>query len=171
MAADTTESSTGFTAQGGFAPDAPPPDPPGRGMSTYLWGSRDAPPGPATLTSDWFTLPALGATDGLSASVVGRVGIADVAFEFGRADQSADPPVVPVGQVDTTDPTPPDVNAQLRVWRAVTVDAAEIPPGADRVRLHVAGGGGATDWVAVTGPRRNATSASPISCPVAARYY
>ena len=153
-AADTAEYSTGFTTRGGFAPDAPPPDPPGSGMSTYLWGSRDAPPGRATLTSQWFTLPRLGSTEGLSASVVGPAGAAGVSFQFGRADQSA---VVPLGQADAADLAPPDVNAQLRVWRAVTVDAAQIPAGADRVRLHVDAAGGPTDWVAITGPRRNAS--------------
>lgn len=155
-AADTAESSTRFTALGGFAPDAPPPDPPGSGMSTYLWGSRDAGPGPATLTSEWFTLPPLGPTEGLSTSVVGPAGAATISFEFGHADRSAVPPVVSLGQVIAADPAPPDVNSQLGVWRAITVDAAQIPAGADRVRLHVDTVGGPTEWVAITGPRRNA---------------
>ncbi|MDT5013674.1 MAG: hypothetical protein QOH57_5291, partial [Mycobacterium sp.] len=153
--AETAYSSTGFTALGGFAPDAPPPDAPGTGMSTYLWGSRDAPPGPAMLTSQWFTLPPLKATEGLSASVVGPAGAATVWFEFGRADESAGPQIVPLGRIDTTDPAPPDVNARRRVWRAVTVDAVGFPAGADRVRLHVDAMGGPANWVAVTGPRRH----------------
>ncbi|MDT5092684.1 MAG: hypothetical protein QOH60_2047, partial [Mycobacterium sp.] len=131
-AAGAGGSSTGFTALGGFARDAPPPDRPGTGMSTYLWGSRDAGPGPATLTSQWFTLttPAPGA--GLSASIAGTAG-ATISFEFGHSDQSAEPSVVPVARVDVTDPAPPDLNARERVWRAVTVDASQTPAEADRV--------------------------------------
>ena len=160
-AAERTASSTGFTAGSGFAPQAPPPDPPGSGMSTYLWGSRNANPGPASLTTAWFTLPSLGAADGLSTSVVGKADSSRIAFEFGRAGRSPNAEVVSLGQVTTTDPAPPDLNAQLGVWRAVTVDAAQIPAGADRVRLRVEGAGGRTDWVAVTGPRRN--SRVPLS--------
>jgi arabinosyltransferase C len=152
-AADTAEYSSGFTARGGFAPGVPPPDPPGSGMSTYLWGSRNAAPGPATLTTQWFTLPAPGTNAGLSASVVGPAGPATVVFDFGRADRSA---VAPLGLVGAAGTAPPDLNAQLRVWRVVTVDAAQIPAGADRVRLHVDAPGGPTSWMAITGPRRNA---------------
>jgi arabinosyltransferase B len=125
-------------------------------MSTYVWGTRDSGPGPATLTSRWFRLPPLGSRTGLSVSVLGPAGAATFSFEFGRADDSTAASFASLDHVDATDAAPPDVNAQLKIWRAVAVDATQIPPGADRVRLHVDAPGGGAAWVAVTGPRLNA---------------
>jgi arabinosyltransferase C len=44
--------------------------------------------------------------------------------------------------------------AHYRLWRALGIPAAEVPPGADRVRLHATDGSSdPSGWLAVTGPR------------------
>ena len=144
---------TGFTAQSGFLPGAPPPDPPGTGTSTYLWGSR-TPDESATgeMTSDWFVLPPQPADGGVAVSVSGRTdGGNGLTFEFGRSDG---PDVVPLGDRTPIDRPASDEKADHPLWRTIGVDATDLPAGSDRIRIHaVDGRSDAFGWLAVTGPR------------------
>jgi arabinosyltransferase B len=161
--ATATGQLAGFTALGGFDPDWPPPDPPGYGMSTDLWGSHtDGPHGAATMTSPWFTLPALNSDEGLSVSVSGRGDVPDgLAFEFGRADANpqlgaANDSVIALADVAAYDRMSPGDDPASFLWRTVTIDAAQVPAGSNRVRIRAVDAN--TDpavWVAFTGPRRH----------------
>ncbi|MDT7559958.1 MAG: arabinosyltransferase [Pseudonocardiales bacterium] len=71
---------------------------------------------------------------------------------------AATPPetVTPLGTVTPPDPqrAPFGVTPQYRLWRAVGVGAAQVPAGADRVRVRAADGTADPDgWLAVSGPR------------------
>ena len=148
----------GFTALGGFDPSSPPPNPPGTGMSAQLWGSlARGPRSTGSLTSPWFRLPPLGPASGVAISVSGRTDRGNkLTLEFGRAVSTE---VVTLGQRDPFDRVkldqdhlegPPD----YRPWRSIGLDAAQIPGGADRVRIRAVDA--TTDpngWLAVTGPR------------------
>jgi arabinosyltransferase C len=151
--------SAGFTALGGFSPNSPPPDPPGSGMSTYLWGSRTAgSPVAASITTAWFTLPPLGPAEGLSMSLSGKANT--LVFEFGhdnattRLDGNVDDAVT-MGEVATPSPAPPGEDPDHPSWRAVGIDAEQIPVGANRVRIRAIAAGDKGDWLAFTGPRRH----------------
>jgi arabinosyltransferase B len=148
----------GFTELGGFDPGSPPPDAPGTGMSTQLWGSLvGGPRSTGTLTSPWFRLPSLGPVSGVAVSVSGRTDRGNkLALEFGRAVSTG---VITLGQRAPVDRVrldqdhlegPPD----YRPWRSIGLDAAQVPAGADRVRIRAVDA--TTDpngWLAVTGPR------------------
>jgi len=148
----------GFTALGGFDPSSPPPNPPSTGMSAQLWGSLvGGPRSTGTLTSPWFWLPPLGPASGVAVSVSGRTDRGNtLALEFGRAVSTG---VVTLGQRAPLDRVkldqdhlqgPPD----YRPWRSIGLDAAQVPGGADRVRIRAVDA--TTDpngWLAVTGPR------------------
>lgn len=148
----------GFTAMAGFDRASPPPNPPGTGMSTQLWGSLvGGPQSTGILISPWFRLPALGPASGVAVSVSGRTDHGNtLALEFGRALGTG---VIPLGQrtpFDLVKPHQDRLNGPLdyRPWRSIGLDAAQIPPGADRVRIHAVDA--TTDpsgWLAVTGPR------------------
>ena len=147
------EQLTGFDRQTGYPADAPPPDPPGTGASTFLWGSH-APDVRATgtMTSPWFVLPPQPANGGVTVSVAGRTdGGNQFAFEFGRADGGT---VAPLGERTPVDRPASDEDPAHPLWRSLGVDATTIPAGADRVRLHaVDDRTDALGWLAFTGPR------------------
>jgi arabinosyltransferase B len=151
----------GFTALAGFPPDRPPPDPPGTGMSTELWGSFVAgPAATATMTSPWFTLPPSGSADGLSVSVSGRTdGSNRFVFEFGLADATrqlgddADA-VTTVADFAPPDRGPPGEDPVHFPWRSIAIDAAKFPAGANRVRIRALDArADPAGWLAFTGPR------------------
>ncbi|MDQ2881539.1 MAG: arabinosyltransferase C-terminal domain-containing protein, partial [Actinomycetota bacterium] len=146
---------TGFTAMAGFDPAYPPPDPPGTGQSTELWGSLvGGPRNTGTMTSPWFQLPP---ASGMAISVSGRTDRGNkLVLEFGRARYAGVTTLgtrVPYDRVrlnqDHLD-GPPD----YRPWRSIGLDAVQVPQGADRVRIRAVDA--TTDpagWLAVTGPR------------------
>ncbi|MGH3776244.1 MAG: arabinosyltransferase domain-containing protein [Pseudonocardiaceae bacterium] len=154
--ADSSGSLDGFTTLAGFDPDSPPPHPPGTGMSAQLWGSRAGGPlSTGTMTSPWFTL---GAAGGVAVSVSGRTdGGNELVLEFGRA---ADAGVTTLGfrsPVDRVRPDQDDLDGPLdyRPWRSIGLDAQQIPPAADRVRIRAVDATSDPDgWLAVTGLRR-----------------
>jgi arabinosyltransferase C len=146
---------TGFTALTGFDPAYPPPDPPGTGMSTELWGSLvGGPQSTGTMTSPWFKLPA---ASGLAVSVSGRTDRGnELVLEFGQARYAGVTTLgsrVPYDRVrhnqDNFDGPP-----EYRPWRSIGLDAAQVPTGADRVRIRAVDASTDPDgWLAVTGPR------------------
>ncbi len=153
-AADESGQLDGFTTWGGFYPGAPPPDPPGTATSAVLWGSwAGGSQNTATMTSPWFVLPTLGPNDGVAVSVSGRTDAGNtLQLQFGRT--SAAGGVNTLGARSPIDRVAPDEDPAHPLWRTIGVDAAEIPVGADRVRIQ------ATDartdpwgWLAFTGPR------------------
>lgn len=137
--------SVGFRALAGYYPGAPPPDPPGTGSSQWIWGSYGS-RGVATLTTPWFELPALATNDGVAVSVSGRTDMGNaLVFEFGLGAQQVGSEAAPVDRVAVDeDPSHP-------LWRTIGIDVAQIPPGADRIRIRARSD--ATRWLAVTGPR------------------
>lgn len=147
------EQLAGFDRQTGYPADAPPPDPPGTGASTFLWGSH-APDVQATgsMTSPWFVLPPQPANGGVTVSVAGRTdGGNRLAFDFGRADGGG---VAPLGDRTPVDRPASDEDPAHPLWRSLGVDATVIPAGADRMRIHaVDGRTDALGWLAFTGPR------------------
>ncbi|HWN32301.1 MAG TPA: arabinosyltransferase domain-containing protein, partial [Pseudonocardia sp.] len=145
----------GFAAGGGFDPAAPPPEPPGVGASTYLWGSlTGGSVQTGTLASPWFALPTVPPDRQVAVSVAGRTdGGNRLDLEFGRAVGNR---VIMLGVVSAPDPlrTPPGGSLDYRLWRAVGVGPDLIPPGADRVRVTAVDGAADRDgWLAVSGPR------------------
>jgi arabinosyltransferase C len=144
---------SGFTAQSGYLPTAPPPDPPGTGASTHVWGSR-TPDASATgsLTTEWFLLPPQPANGGVAVSVSGRTdGGNRLALEFGHFDGAT---VVSVGELVPPDRPAVDENPAFPLWRTIGVDSVDFPAGADRVRIRaIDGRADALGWLAVTGPR------------------
>lgn len=165
--ASGTEALTGFTAQGGYPSNSAPPEPPGTGSSTYLWGSfGDGALSTGSLDSQWFALPELRGNQELAVSVAGRTGDGNrVALEFARSTDGAPQPLGQHVLDDTykdSDERPtypsdrvvedkPQDNPQ---WRTLHVGSSQVPAGADLVRVRAvdattdAGG-----WIAVTGPR------------------
>ncbi len=149
---------TGFAAMAGFDPAHPPPDPPGTGQSTELWGSLvGGPRNTGTMTSPWFRLPALTPASGVAISVSGRTDRGNkLVLEFGRARYASVTTVgtrVPYDRVrlnqDHLD-GPPD----YRPWRSIGLDAVQVPQGADRVRIRAVDATTDPDgWLAFTGPR------------------
>ncbi|MGB3230797.1 MAG: arabinosyltransferase domain-containing protein [Mycobacterium sp.] len=144
---------SGFAASTGFYPGAPPPDPPRSGTSEYLWGSR-TPGAQATgeIVTGWFALPPLAPDTGVALSVSGRTSDGNsLVLEFGRADG---PTVTVLGAAEPVDRPASDEDPAHPLWRSVGVDSAEVPAGADRVRIHaVDDRTGQAGWLAFTGPR------------------
>ncbi|MCA1821834.1 MAG: arabinosyltransferase, partial [Pseudonocardia sp.] len=148
----------GFTKLGGFDPAVPPADPPGTGTSAQLWGSLvGGPRRTGTLISPWFTLPALRPAGGVAVSVSGRTDRGNhLALEFGRAVGTG---VAYLGQRTPFDLVRPNQDhlegpPEYRPWRAIGLDAAQVPTGANRVRIHAVDATTDPDgWLAVTGPR------------------
>lgn len=163
--------SVGFVPAGGYAPDNPPPDPPGEGAAEHLWGSLDGGGQLTTgwLTTGWFGLGELNsATRGreLAVSAAGRTGDGNrLSLEFGASTPDG---VRPLGErvLDDADEEPDkrpsypsDHVVEIKPqdhpsWRTLHLDTADIPAGADQVRVHAVDD--ATDpagWLAVTGPR------------------
>ncbi|HEY2207285.1 MAG TPA: arabinosyltransferase domain-containing protein [Pseudonocardia sp.] len=145
----------GFASGTGFDPSAAPPEPPGTGGSTYLWGSRAGGPlDTGELASPWFGLPPPAAGDQVAVSVAGRTdGGNRLTLQFGRADGGQ---VAVLGSVPPPD-TPraaPGETPTYRSWRTAGVDADRVPAGADRVRVLAVDATTDDDgWLAVTGPR------------------
>ncbi|KAA0101896.1 hypothetical protein CIW49_00535 [Mycolicibacterium sp. P1-18] len=150
---DGGEQLTGFARQSGYPADAPPPDPPGTGASTLLWGSH-APGVEATgsMTSPWFVLPPQPANGGVTVSVAGRTdGGNQFVYDFGRAGGGG---VATLGERTPVDRPASDEDPAHPLWRSLGVDATTIPAGANRVRIRAVDG--RTDpvgWLAFTGPR------------------
>jgi len=149
---------TGFTAMAGFDPAYPPPDPPGTGQSTALWGSLVGDPrNTGTMTSSWFRLPTLSKASGVAVSVSGRTDRGNnLVLEFGRARYAGVTTLGARVPYDRVRPNqdhldgPPD----YRPWRSIGLDAAQVPAGADRVRIRATDATTDPDgWLAVTGPR------------------
>lgn len=167
----STATMSGFVADGG-AVDPPPLRPDqtdgtdGTTDTRFTWGSRaDGDGSVGEMTTAWFGLTRPTPDQELAVGVAGRTSDgASLTWEFGRGDRVVgERPVV-------EDPEPDrgyrgyagsaeqerlqDAGARRDRWRTVTVPAAEVPAGADRVRLR------ATDdrtdtggWIAFTGPR------------------
>ncbi|MDY6997659.1 MAG: arabinosyltransferase domain-containing protein [Actinomycetota bacterium] len=144
---------------GGFPAGAPPPDPPGTGTASFVWGTYRTDDGSdgarptGTVVTRWFTLARSTARDGLAVSVAGRTGGGNaLRFEFADARGAVLASHTPVDRPATgEDPDHP-------LWRSIGVDAEQIPAGADRVRLTAIDG--RTDefgWLAFTGPRLRST--------------
>lgn len=155
VSAEPGEALNGFVPQGGYPPGASPPEPPGTGASTYVWGSAGSDTAaPASMTSPWFTLPVQGPDGGVALSVSGRTdGDNRLTFEFGRGGAT----VTPLGVQAPPDRPATDENAALPLWRTIGVDATDVPAGADRVRIRAVADVRARtdgfDWLAFTGPR------------------
>ena len=149
----------GFAAQTGYLPTAAPPDAPGTGTSTHLWGSR-TPDERATgsMTSAWFVLPPLPDSGGLAISVSGRTDDGNsLTFEFGTSGGQG---IVGLGDVAPVDRPAPDENPAHPLWRTIGIDATDVPAGADRVRIRaVDGRSDDLGWLAFTGPRLRSTVA------------
>ena len=142
--------STGFGPMAGYHPGAPPPDPPGEGSSSRLWGSFGS-SDDASITTPWFALPPLDANEGVALSVSGRTDAGNsLVFEFGRSD---DGPLA-VGEATPGDRVAIDEDPLHPLWRSIGVDAAQVPSGADRVRIRaVDARADENGWLAFTGPR------------------
>ncbi|QCB49599.1 arabinosyltransferase [Rhodococcus sp. PAMC28707] len=106
---------------------------------------------PATLTTEWFSLPAVPDGDFLAISAAGRIRSVDadgivasgqpLEVEYAAGDQI-------LGRV-----TPIDIGPQPS-WRNLRVPLSEIPDNADRVRLVATDSDISADqWLAVTPPR------------------
>ena len=146
----------GFVVNGGYPALAPPPEPPGRGASAFVWGT-DGPAARsgATMTSPWFVLPPQGSNGGVAVSVSGRLDDGNqLRFEFGRVDGSA---VTVLGEDTPADRPASDEDPTHPLWRSIGLDANGFPQGADRVRIRAVGNVAARtdgfDWLAFTGPR------------------
>ena len=105
------------------------------------------------MTSPWFALPAMGSKDGVALTVSGHTGAPNsLTLQFGRAEPGApDFGVALLGDVTPPDRTPAGDDPWRPSWRAIGVDAADAPEGADRVRIVAAASAGR---LAFTGPRR-----------------
>ncbi|WP_263250397.1 arabinosyltransferase domain-containing protein [Saccharopolyspora rosea] len=111
----------------------------------FTWTSG-APQNTGTLTTQWFALPGLGSNQALGVWLAGRPEQGNsVSLEFGTADGRR---VRPVHVQELRDPPPTELPfddpkqgrpqhwRDFRPWRLFTVDARDVPPGADRVRVH-----------------------------------
>lgn len=138
----------GFVKNQGYLSSEPPPDLPGTGSATFLWGSlASGELSTGSLTSPWFDLPALTGDQELAVSVAGQTGGTNrLALEFGRSLPGT---VRPVSQRVLD-----DESADTAQWRPLAVASTEIPAGVDRVRIQAVDAGTDNDgWLAVTGPR------------------
>ncbi len=147
----------GFATGAGFYPGAPPPDSPGSGASRYLWGSwTTGPDATGDVTTPWFTLPPLSPDAGVALSISGRMTDGNsLSLEFGAAGDSG---VTPTGARVPVDRPAADERPDKPLWRSIGIDAADVPAGSDRVRIHASDG--RTDeqgWLAFTGPRLRST--------------
>ncbi|MGH3888156.1 MAG: arabinosyltransferase C-terminal domain-containing protein [Pseudonocardiaceae bacterium] len=128
-------------------------------MSAQLWGSlAGGPLNTGSMTSPWYLLPALDRASGLAVSVSGRTdGGNKLVLEFGRAGDAGVTTLGDRALFDRVRPDQDDLDGPLdyRPWRSIGLDAEQIPPGADRVRIRAVDATSDPDgWLAVTGPRR-----------------
>ncbi|GAB2652973.1 arabinosyltransferase domain-containing protein [Saccharopolyspora gloriosae] len=137
--------------------------------SPLMWDSlADGPRTTGEVTTGWFELPALRSGQELSVWVAGRPEQGnDLRVEFGQntAGPEAADQVRALGSRELRDPPPRQLPfddprmgraadwRDFRPWRLITVDAADLPAGADRVRLRATDA--TTDeqgWLAFGGP-------------------
>lgn len=146
----------GFTEDSGFAPGFTPP------ADVPLWGSLTGGQiNTGTLTTGWFQLPALAPDQELAFGVAGRSGDGNrVALEFsgpgGTREVVLDDTWRDSDERETypSDHVIEDEPQDHPGWRDMHLSPAQIPAGADRVRITAVDG--TTDpagWVAVSGPR------------------
>ncbi|WP_246538737.1 arabinosyltransferase domain-containing protein [Saccharopolyspora endophytica] len=146
----------GFTEDSGFAPGFTPP------ADVPLWGSLTGGQiNTGTLTTGWFPLPALAPDQELAFGVAGRSGDGNrVALEFsgpgGTREVVLDDTWRDSDERETypSDHVIEDEPQDHPGWRDMHLSPAQIPAGADRVRITAVDG--TTDpagWVAVSGPR------------------
>jgi arabinosyltransferase C len=138
----------GFVPDGGWFSASPPPDPPGRGEASEVWGSL--PGGGGTedatgeLTTSWWALPAPAPDDAQVAVLAAGRTQQDNRLTAEYADASG----TVVGSQDLSD------GLDRPVWRTRVLDLATArAEGATQVRLRAADhSGGPGGWLAVTGP-------------------
>lgn len=146
----------GFTEGSGFAPGFTPP------ADVPLWGSLTGGQiNTGTLTTGWFPLPALAPDQELAFGVAGRSGDGNrVALEFsgpgGTREVVLDDTWMDSDERETypSDHVIEDEPQDHPGWRDMHLSPAQIPAGADRVRITASDT--TTDpagWVAVSGPR------------------
>jgi hypothetical protein len=146
----------GFTEGSGFAPGFTPP------ADVPLWGSLTGGQiNTGRLTTGWFPLPALAPDQELAFGVAGRSGDGNrVALEFsgpgGTREVVLDDTWMDSDERETypSDHVIEDEPQDHPGWRDMHLSPAQIPAGADRVRITASDG--TTDpagWVAVSGPR------------------
>lgn len=159
--ADDSGEAIGFTEGTGYAPGFVPPD-----EVRQVWGSLTGGQiSTGTLTTGWFGLPQLGPDQELAVAVAGRSGDGNrIALEFATPDGVTTERVLDDTALDSderrsypSDHVVVDRPQDHPAWRDLSVRAADIPAGADRVRIRAVDG--TTDpagWVAVAGPRLRA---------------
>ncbi|MEV4734808.1 arabinosyltransferase domain-containing protein [Saccharopolyspora sp. NPDC049426] len=146
----------GFTEGTGFAPGFTPP------ADVPVWGSLTGGQiNTGTLTTGWFPLPALAPDQELAFGVAGRSGDGNrVALEFsgpgGTREVVLDDTWMDSDEREAypTDHVIEDEAQDHPGWRDMHLSPAQIPAGADRVRITASDS--TTDpagWVAVSGPR------------------
>ncbi|GAB3286001.1 arabinosyltransferase domain-containing protein [Parasphingorhabdus pacifica] len=154
-----TDETVGFaTGATGHIPNRPPPD----GSGDLVWGSlAGGQISTGQLRTRWFALPELPESRELAISVAGRSGDGNrIALEFAGAGGILGQRILDDTAPDNarspypSDRIVPDSPQDHPEWRALHVAAADVPAGADRVRIR------ATDtttdsagWLATTGPR------------------
>lgn len=155
----------GQDALAGFETGRGHPDEPPESGTT--WGSlgADGNLGTGTLTTRWYTLPGAEQGQELVVDVAGRTGQGNtLELEFGRGAGTPEPAgrlsLDDTGTADAAEADYPTDRVEEAAplnrpgWRSVRIDPAEIPPGADRVRVRAVDD--TTDpggWVAVAVPR------------------
>ncbi|MCI2418680.1 arabinosyltransferase domain-containing protein [Saccharopolyspora sp. K220] len=132
--------------------------------SQFAWTSQvGGPQTTGSLTSRWFGLPQLTGDQTLSVWVSGRPEQGNsLTLEFGTAQHRL---VRSVGARELRDPPPTDLPfddprhgrpidwRDFRAWRLLTVEAAQIPAGADRVRVLAEDRtSDEQGWLAIGGP-------------------
>ncbi|ULP37542.1 arabinosyltransferase domain-containing protein [Mycolicibacterium rufum] len=153
-ATEPSRGSASFAVGAGYAPGAPPPDGPG---SRDVWGSwTTGPQATGALVTPWFALPALSSNGVVALSVSGRTTDGnELALEFGRSSETG---ARTLGTRTPVDRPAVDEEPSHPLWRSIGVDAADVPPSADLVRIRAVDG--RTDeqgWLAFTGPRLRST--------------
>lgn len=166
-AGEEEASTTGFVPQGGYDESSPPPEDPGTGVVTQMWGSLEGgAPSTGALTTQWFTLPRTDERQELAVSAAGRTGDGNqLRLEFGRSARGQPRPLGDHVLDDSDDepdkrPDYPSADGQQPSpqdnpdWRTLRMPSSAVPDGADRVRVHAQDATTDTGgWLAVTGPR------------------
>ncbi|GAA1880046.1 arabinosyltransferase domain-containing protein [Williamsia serinedens] len=127
---------------------------------TPVLGSFGFDSGKASLTTDWYRLPARGSTPLIVVTAAGAIASVDVdgVGEFGRSLQVQFGTTGPDGQFTQVGapfmPIDPGPEPPNRPWRNLRVPTAVIPPRADVMRLVAVDDNLTSDqWLAITPPR------------------